>query len=231
MRRYSRGSSVALRLEIDGDADVALLVEDPDGAPTTAVVERLDEGVYEGTVSGTDVDLDGVWDFHWRVTGDIEYNADGQFYVSDPDDDLPPLAPFSKLVNKLGYAPEGPERDRAEHLLDEASELIRDVAGKSWTDDDGALADVPRRVALICVAAAFRAFTNPEGLTQRSIGDSSKSFDRTGREGGEAVFLTDDERRAITKAAGVGAGSMVSVGMTSTLFGPVLDPWVEATLQ
>jgi len=129
------------------------------------------------------------------------------------DEDLPPLAPFSALVRKLGYTPDGAEADRAEHLLAEASELIRDVAGKDYVTEDGILDVVPRRVAKICVAAAFRAFNNPEGLTQRSIGDSSKSYDRTNREGGEDVYLTEAEERSIRRAAG--SSSMASVTLVT----------------
>jgi len=118
------------------------------------------------------------------------------------DADLLPLATLEQLGKKLGYIPTGAEADRATECLAEASELIRDVADTTWTDDAGQLVDVPARVRRICLDVAYRAFTNPEALTQRSIGDSSKSWDRTGREGGEAVYLTEAEERAIRKAAG-----------------------------
>lgn len=237
MRRYSAGSSVALRLELHdtggelADADVTVVVTDPDDDTIPATVTRVDTGIYDALIEGVHVTELGVWDYHWATTGSVEFTSDGQFYVSDPDDDLPPLAPFSKLVRKLGYAPEGPERDRAEHLLDEASELIRDKAGKTWTDDDGVLSEVPRRIALICVAVAFRAFGNPEGLTQRSIGDSSKSFDRSKREGGEDIYLTKAELDDVVRLGGESGSSFFSATMTSGLFGTQLDPWVEATLQ
>lgn len=145
-------------------------------------------------------------------------------------EDLPPLAPFSALVRKLGNTPEGDEASRAEHILDEASELIRDTAGNDWVDDSGVLSGVPRRVAQICVAVAYRAFTNPEGLSQRTIGDSSKSFDRARREGGEAVYLTDGEEKAVQKAGG--ASGMVSVTLVSPYSnGTILDPWDAVTAE
>ena len=128
-------------------------------------------------------------------------------------EDLPSLAPLSLLVRKLGYTPTGPEADRADHLLAEASELIRDVAGKTFTTDQGVLDSVPRRVSMICVAAAFRAFSNPEALSQRSIGDSSKSYDRASREGGEDVYLTSREEDSIRRAAS--NNSMVSVTLVT----------------
>jgi hypothetical protein len=145
-------------------------------------------------------------------------------------EDLPPLAPFSALVRKLGYTPEDEEETRAESILSEASELIRDVAGEDWVDDNGVLTNVPRRVAQICVSVAYRAFTNPEALTQRTIGDSSKSFDRAQREGGEAVYLTDAEEKAVRKAAG--SSGMVSVTLVSPYnCGTVLDPWDVVTAE
>lgn len=128
------------------------------------------------------------------------------------DESVPALAGIARFSRKLGYTPTGAESERAEHLLDEASELIRDVAGQTWLNDDGTLGAVPRRIANICVAAAFRAFGNPEGLSQRSLGDSSKSYDRTGREGGEDVYLTAAEERDIRRSNG---GSMISVTLVT----------------
>jgi hypothetical protein len=145
-------------------------------------------------------------------------------------EDLPPLASFAVLVRKLGYTPEDDEKVRAENDLADASELIRDTASKDWVDDNGVLSDVPRRVAQICIAVAYRAFTNPDALTQRTIGDSSRSYDRAKREGGEAIYLTDAEKKAIEKAAG--ASGMVQVTMTSPYNnGTLLDPWDAVTAE
>jgi hypothetical protein len=131
--------------------------------------------------------------------------------------DLPPLASPAQLAVRLGYTdgefPTEAEADRAEACLVDASELIRDEAGKDWVDAGGELEDVPRRVESICLAAAKRAFENSEALTQRSIGDSAKSYDRSGREGGEAVYLTDAEAEAVRRAAS--KSSFTSVTMVS----------------
>jgi hypothetical protein len=153
---------------------------------------------------------------------------------TDDDDTLPPLASLESLVRKLGTTvddlPPG-EAERGQHLLEEASELIRDVADKTWIDDvTGDVSAVPRRVRMICIASAFRAFTNPEALTQRTIGDSSKSFDRAKREGGEAVYLTDSEKKAIQGAAGT--SGMVQVTMISPYdAGTLADPWAAVTAE
>jgi len=89
------------------------------------------------------------------------------------------------------------------HNLAAASELIRDAAGVTWLDVAGtAVVDVPYRVRMICVDVAFRAFDNGKGLTQRSMGDSSTSWDRAGVGGGDLVYLTPSEERAVRRAAG-----------------------------
>jgi hypothetical protein len=132
--------------------------------------------------------------------------------------DLPPLASAAQLAVRLGYAdgefPTEAETDRAEALLIDASELIRDEADENWVNGaETALEGVPRRVEKICLAVAYRAFVNPEALTQKSIGDSNKSYDRARVHGGEAVYLTEAEAKAVRKAAG--SSSFVSVTMVS----------------
>jgi hypothetical protein len=148
------------------------------------------------------------------------------------DEDLPPLADLAALCRKIGCTPDDlptEERERGQHLLEEASELIRDVAGTDYVNADATLAAVPRRVRMICVAAAFRAFGNPEGLSQRSIGDSSKSYDRTGREGGEDVYLTAAEKDSIKSSTG---GGMISVTLVTPYnTGTELDPWDAVTAE
>jgi hypothetical protein len=220
MRRYDLGDAASLRREprnpdgqIPDNITVTFSVVKPSGQVyTPPVVPNEDvDGAFDVTIPGSELDEYGPYDFAWAVAGDVTDVSTGQFYVGEPESALPPLASFEQLCRKLGYTPSDSERDRAEHLLDEASELIRDVAGQTWTDDDGALDGVPRRVGLICVAAAYRAFTNPEGLTQRSIGDSSKSYDRNGVDGGEDVYLTPAEEKTIRGAAGMSSLTVVTL--------------------
>ncbi|HZN75886.1 MAG TPA: hypothetical protein VFC00_30010 [Micromonosporaceae bacterium] len=130
--------------------------------------------------------------------------------------DLAPLSTVVKLGIRLGY-PEGvfptdAETDRAEAALVDASDLIRDIGDPDWT-----AATVPPRVEKICLASAKRAFENAEGLTQRSIGDSARSYDRSRREGGEVVYLTDGEQRVVRRAAA--ASSFVAVTLVSPYSG------------
>lgn len=116
--------------------------------------------------------------------------------------DRPTLIEVEYAFQRRGGTPTGTELTRATALLVDVSEEIRDVAGATWLNDAGdAVEDVPHRVQSIARAAVLRAFDNPEGLSQRSIGDSSKSYDRTGREGGEVVYLTRGEEKAIRRAA------------------------------
>jgi len=224
MRQYEFGDEVGLRHEVRNlddeliDATVAFSVTPPSGVVASITPDHSGTGLYDVAVPADEY---GPWTFTWTVSGTVTDVEIGQFYIADPVSDVPPLAPFGRLVKKLGYTPVDAERDRAESLLVEASELIRDVAGKTWLDADNALEGVPVRIANICVAVAFRAFGNPEALTQRSIGDSSKSFDRTSREGGEDVYLTKAEEAAIHRAAGT--SSLVAVTLVSPYNGTYTD--------
>jgi hypothetical protein len=122
---------------------------------------------------------------------------------------LPPLADLAALGTRLGMElvdahgdPTEPEGVRAQAALEDASALVRTEAGKSFTDEAHAVLDagIPDIIVSIVLAAAYRAFRNPEGTSQSSIGDVSVSFAREGSAG--AVFLTKAEQRAIRKAAG-----------------------------
>lgn len=237
MRRYDLGDAVTLRHEVRDPlgaltaATVTLTIERPEDATDyTATVTTPSTGLYTATVPADELDTLGVYAAVWRVSGAVEDVDTVSFYVDDEVPELPPLASVERLGRKLGYLPEGGEYIRAAHILDEASELIRDKASRTWTTDAGALEDVPRAARVICIAAAFRAFTNPEALSQRSIGDSSKSYDRAGLGGGEAVYLTDEELRRIRKAAG--SSSWQSVTLVSAYgSGAMIDPWDQVTAQ
>ncbi|MDG4769005.1 hypothetical protein [Solwaraspora sp. WMMD792] len=136
--------------------------------------------------------------------------------------DLPPLASVTQLATKIGYPdaayPTQAEEDRALALLQEASELIRDAAEKDWVNDAGtALVDVPRRVEKICLAVAYRAFDNPKALVQKTIADLNQSYDRARVHGGDAVYLTDAEKKSVRRAAA--ASSFRSVTLVSPYSG------------
>ena len=123
----------------------------------------------------------------------------------------PPLATVAALGLRLGITLAGADAERAAAVLDDASALIRGEAGAEWLDAEGALSGVPAVVESVALAVAYRAFRNPDGVSQTSLGDASVAYDRgTGQ---AAVYLTRDERRAIRRAAGttaVGAIELVS---------------------
>jgi hypothetical protein len=110
-----------------------------------------------------------------------------------------PLADVADLETRLGRTFEGAEAARALALLDDASALARDVAGRTWTDPvTGALLTVPGSVRWAVLRAAERAIRNPDGFSSESAGDYS--YQRTGVQPG--VYLTDGEERAIRGAIG-----------------------------
>jgi hypothetical protein len=110
-----------------------------------------------------------------------------------------PLASVADLETRLGRKFEGAEVSRALALLDDASALVRDVAGRTWTDPDtGDPLPVPGSVRWVVLRAAERAVRNPEGFSSESAGDYS--YQRTGVQPG--IYLTEGEERAIRRAIG-----------------------------
>lgn len=227
MRRYDLGALAVLRhlvTDEDGtptDTTVAVSVVDPDGDVQSVTPVHVTTGTYDISIPA---DTYGMWQYKITMSGAIVDIERGKFYVADDDDEeLPPLASLDRFAKKLGYMPTGPEADRAADVLDAASTLIRDLAGKTWTDaDTGALVSVPRPIVRVCVEAAYRGFGNPEALSQRQIGDSLKGYDRAKREGGEAVYLTDEEKRRVLGAAGAASPSVM------TMVSPYdVTPWDE----
>jgi len=236
VQRFNVGRPVPLRQLVTDEnenpiaASGTLTFTRPDGTTGEGVVQSGGQGVLDVTLDAADVTQLGRYSYVWRITAPFSDAVPGVFYVALPDMDLPPLADFEQFVQKLGYRPEGAEAARADELLMDASELAREAAGMTWANAaTGALLAVPRRVRGIVLEAAYRAFGNPEALSQRTIGDSSKAYHRTGVPGGEAVYLTPGEKDAIRKAAG--GSSFASVGMTMGGGVRELDPWDEVTLQ
>lgn len=110
-----------------------------------------------------------------------------------------PLADVSALEVRLGRSLEGAEASRAVALLDDASALVRDVAGKDWIDPDtGVLLPVPGTVRATVLRMVDRAVRNPDGFSAESAGDYS--YQRTGVQPG--IYLTDPEEKAIRRALG-----------------------------
>ncbi len=98
------------------------------------------------------------------------------------------------------------ERTRVEALIDDASALVRSVAGVDFTDENGG--GVPDEIIPVVVAAVRRAIQNPDDLTSESIGNYS--WQRDGGEPGN-VFLTSHEKRVARRAAGKGSWRSVEL--------------------
>lgn len=117
---------------------------------------------------------------------------------------LPALASLEQLATRLGGIDDSDE-ERAQAALDDASALIRTEAGEDWvTDDDPPELDtdnLPDVIVTVCCAAARRAVTNPDGVTQESLDGYSTSY----RNDSADVYLTKAERRLVRGAAGRGA--------------------------
>jgi Phage protein Gp19/Gp15/Gp42 len=110
-----------------------------------------------------------------------------------------PLASVADLEARLGRSFTGGEVARAIALLDDASALARDIAGKTWIDPEtDELQPVPGSVRWAVLRAAERAVRNPEGYSAESAGDYS--FQRTGVQPG--VYLTEGEEKAIRRTFG-----------------------------
>lgn len=128
-----------------------------------------------------------------------------------------PLASLADMAVRLGMElePSEPDGMRAMAALEDASALVRLVAGRTWVGEDDELEDVPPVVVQVTVAAAIRAFQNPQGFTQASIGDVSVTFSARG---GGSVYLTPDERRAVIRAAGGTAARAIPLASSYAVY-------------
>jgi hypothetical protein len=120
---------------------------------------------------------------------------------------LPALVSLDDFALRLGGLA-AVDEDRAQAALDDASALVRaEASTEDWVDDEGGLEEVPEVVVAVCVAVAIRAFRNPDGVRQETIGNYSVSYADTST----AVFLSPGERRTIRRAVGLSGLSSISL--------------------
>lgn len=110
---------------------------------------------------------------------------------------------------RLGRTLTGTELARAQAVLDDASAIVLHEGDATWTDTT-----VPAAVAAVLYRAARRAWDNPDGSSQKSIGDVSVSY--------RQVELLPAELRTIRRAAGK---SNTSVTLVSPWPGTT-DEWL-----
>lgn len=110
------------------------------------------------------------------------------------------LASVQEVETRLGREITGSDLGRVAALLDDASALVRDVAGTTWVDTDGVEhpEQVPNSIRYVVLRAVDRAMRNPDGFSAESDGDYS--YQRTGVEPG--IYLTPGEEKAIRRAMG-----------------------------
>lgn len=131
---------------------------------------------------------------------------------------LPALATLEEFAVRLpGVFDEESDGARAQAALDDASALIRSVAGATWTttdDEDETIVDpdMPDIVRTVCIACARRVFNNPDGIRSESVGGYSASLADSSAD----VYLTKAESAHIRRAAGrTGAWSLPTTRTTS----------------
>lgn len=131
---------------------------------------------------------------------------------------LPPLAPVSALEVRLGVAVgslSGADLARAGACLDDVSALVREAAGKEFTDSFGdLLEEIPAAILTVTVQASLRGYRNPDGLASESIGSGAYAYS-LGQDAQAGIYLTDAERSVVAKAARGVSTSVYSVGVPS----------------
>jgi hypothetical protein len=112
---------------------------------------------------------------------------------------LPALADRPLLEARLGRTLlDLTDQARADAVLIDASTLVRSVAGATYVDDMNALVDdIPDNVIVVTLAAALRAFNNPDGYEAEQL-DGYSYRASTGTLPG--VYLTKAEETMLRRA-------------------------------
>lgn len=84
----------------------------------------------------------------------------------------------------------------------DASALVRSVAGVTWVTDGALVAEVPDIIVTVVLAAAKRAFINPDGVRSEAIDGYSTNYASSSPD----VYLTAKEERQVRGAVSTGGG-------------------------
>lgn len=104
------------------------------------------------------------------------------------------------------------EQLTVEALLEDASALIFDEAEGSEEDwvTDPATNDPPHPVKQVCIAAAYRAWSNEDALNQMTSTDMSVTYGGR-RKPPDALYLSNREKVRVHRAAGVTGPATVTL--------------------
>lgn len=110
------------------------------------------------------------------------------------------FASVEDVASRLGRELTDNETQTVEMVLDSVSGLAAEAAGEAadWSPEP-----VPATIKLLCVEKAVSVLANPEGYA--SVSEQLGSYQHTGtfpRAADIGVFLSDDERRRVRRAAG-----------------------------
>lgn len=108
---------------------------------------------------------------------------------------MQPLANLSQLQNRIPGGIPSEELPRAEAALEDASALVRDVTNETWHDQP-----VPQSVVMVVCAVARRVLHNPYGMQSETMGGYTWRNETAG------VYLTNEERAVVLRAAGKSDG-------------------------
>lgn len=114
---------------------------------------------------------------------------------------LPPFASTEDVAARIPGGLASSDEDRAEAALEDIAAVIRAEAGKTWTDEDGALvADFPAILKVISITAARRELDNPDAVISETIDGYSQRLANAST----GVYLTPKEAKLVRRAAGRG---------------------------
>lgn len=131
------------------------------------------------------------------------------------------LVALTDFEDRLGRTlTDAAEISRANAAIEDASTVVLEVGDSTWTS-----ADVPDAAATVVLSVARRVFENPEGATQKSVGDLSVSYGSVSSGSvANPLELTSRERRRVRSAAGLTQTSITLVSPYGTYAD---EAWLE----
>lgn len=121
----------------------------------------------------------------------------------------PSLADFER---RLGVSLEGPEAERAQAALEDATTLVlaevSPAVAARWSADG-----LPGPVRIVALKAARREFDNPEGYRSEGLGEHSAEVETA-----TGVYLTEAERATVARAAYGRTGGFVGTVRTPSAY-------------